>query len=206
MITDNTILNRIDQDFYFYKLEKEWKARQSKITDVEWLKLTPKAKHLLPNKIAEWQKTEKELLKLISEKLLIIRRLKTDLIKILAREQLKQNEGTKLLRCKKQIKRLKRLSFKKQNSNNSVTQEDINKALNYPLETLVEQNTALRKVGHNFTCLCPLPNHEEKTPSFTIFTNTNRFWCFGCSTGGNSIDFVMLTKNKNFQETVKSLI
>jgi len=37
--------------------------------------------------------------------------------------------------------------------------------------------------------LCPL--HNEKTPSFTIYTNNNSWHCFGCGVGGSAIDFVM---------------
>ena len=49
--------------------------------------------------------------------------------------------------------------------------------------------------------LCPF--HNEKTPSFTIFTETNSYYCFGCKIGGDVIDFVMKTQNLNFPETLR---
>jgi len=40
---------------------------------------------------------------------------------------------------------------------------------------------------------CPLKNHKggkERTPSFQIFLHTNTFYCYGCASHGNSVDFV----------------
>lgn len=35
---------------------------------------------------------------------------------------------------------------------------------------------------------CVSPLHEDKTPSMTVFTDTQRFKCFGCGLGGDVID------------------
>src|SRR5215208_7099054 len=35
--------------------------------------------------------------------------------------------------------------------------------------------------------LCILPDHEEKTPSFLVYEDTNSFYCFGCKVGGDTI-------------------
>ena len=35
---------------------------------------------------------------------------------------------------------------------------------------------------------CPL--HDEKTPSFRVYPDTNSWFCFGCGAGGTVIDFV----------------
>lgn len=40
---------------------------------------------------------------------------------------------------------------------------------------------------------CPFKNHKggrEKTPSFQLFFHTNSFYCYGCTSHGNSVDFV----------------
>ena len=37
-----------------------------------------------------------------------------------------------------------------------------------PIEDLAGEYTRLRKRGKNFVGLCPLPGHQEKTPSFTV--------------------------------------
>lgn len=52
--------------------------------------------------------------------------------------------------------------------------------------------------------LCPF--HEERTPSFTIFTDQNKFHCFGCQASGDAIDFYMRIHNADFVQAVKALI
>lgn len=52
-------------------------------------------------------------------------------------------------------------------------------------------------------CLCPF--HEEKTSSFSINPKTNRYKCFGCNEGGDTINFVMKMDNINFKEAVIKL-
>jgi DNA primase len=51
----------------------------------------------------------------------------------------------------------------------------------------------LKKHGRNYVGLCPF--HSEKTPSFTVFPNTETFHCFGCGVGGDVISFVMRAEN-----------
>ena len=41
-----------------------------------------------------------------------------------------------------------------------------------------------------YKCLCPLPGHKEKTPSFTIFAD-DHFHCYGCGEHGSVIDLHM---------------
>ena len=47
-------------------------------------------------------------------------------------------------------------------------------------------------LGHRdrrLSMCCPLPNHRDKTPSFTIYPD-NSFHCFGCEANGKgAIDF-----------------
>lgn len=44
--------------------------------------------------------------------------------------------------------------------------------------------------GEYSTCRCPFPNHEDKTPSFTIYPATNSYYCWSCCRGGNAINFL----------------
>lgn len=39
----------------------------------------------------------------------------------------------------------------------------------------------LKKKGKNYLGLCPF--HKEKTPSFTVSTDKQIFYCFGCKEG-----------------------
>lgn len=34
---------------------------------------------------------------------------------------------------------------------------------------------------------CPLPGHDDKTPSFVVYERDDRAWCFGCGRGGDVI-------------------
>ena len=51
--------------------------------------------------------------------------------------------------------------------------------------------------------LCPL--HNEKTPSFTIYHDSNSWHCFGCGAGGSVIDFVMAHCGLEALEAAKKL-
>jgi hypothetical protein len=45
---------------------------------------------------------------------------------------------------------------------------------------LTDQEPRARKI------CCPLPSHEERTPSFHVHDEAERGWrCFGCSTSGD---------------------
>jgi DNA primase len=47
----------------------------------------------------------------------------------------------------------------------------------------------MRKVGDRWEARCPLPGHEDRTPSFTVYTKTNSWFCFGaCLRGGDVVD------------------
>lgn len=47
-----------------------------------------------------------------------------------------------------------------------------------------------KRRGSKYWCRCPMPGHQEKTPSCSFDADTGRFYCFGCHAGGSSIDFV----------------
>lgn len=41
---------------------------------------------------------------------------------------------------------------------------------------------------------CPLPDHAERTPSFTVWQDTNHWYCFGCQRGGDGLRLIALFK------------
>lgn len=47
-----------------------------------------------------------------------------------------------------------------------------------------------KRRGQKAWCRCPLPGHQENTPSCSFNIETGVFYCFGCHAGGSSIDFV----------------
>ena len=71
------------------------------------------------------------------------------------------------------------------------------------IETIMSSYTNLKRRGHNFVCLCPF--HSEKTPSCTIYTDNQSFYCFGCGAGGDVITFIMKSENLSYIEAVKYL-
>ncbi|HZC08374.1 MAG TPA: CHC2 zinc finger domain-containing protein, partial [Ktedonobacterales bacterium] len=57
--------------------------------------------------------------------------------------------------------------------------------------------------GSRFVALCPF--HHETHPSFTLFPETNRFWCFGCHRGGDTVDLVRLLAGVSFRDALETL-
>ncbi|MGB3676265.1 MAG: CHC2 zinc finger domain-containing protein, partial [Candidatus Nanopelagicales bacterium] len=51
--------------------------------------------------------------------------------------------------------------------------------------------------------LCPF--HNEKTASFNVRPDVNRYHCFGCGVGGDSIAFLMEIERLTFHEAVLEL-
>lgn len=78
----------------------------------------------------------------------------------------------------------------------------IREAKEVPIENLYTARFK-RSGGRTLTALCPF--HPEKTPSFTVFTDSNTFYCFGCNEGGDSITFYQKFCGMNFVEAVKRL-
>lgn len=72
-----------------------------------------------------------------------------------------------------------------------------------PIETVIGSYVQLKKRGKNYLCSCPF--HSEKTPSCTVFPDTQTFHCFGCGAGGDVITFVMQIENLNFIEAARLL-
>ena len=55
---------------------------------------------------------------------------------------------------------------------------------------------------NNFMC-CPF--HNEKTPSFKVYSENRKFKCFGCGEGGSVIDFVMKYFELNFKQAIEKI-
>ncbi len=68
---------------------------------------------------------------------------------------------------------------------------------------VVDSRIRLKKAGKNHSACCPF--HNEKTPSFTVASDKQFYYCFGCGAKGNAIGFVMEFDNIDFPEAVDTL-
>ena len=71
------------------------------------------------------------------------------------------------------------------------------------ISDLIGSYVTLKRAGSNMHGLCPF--HSEKTPSFTVFSKSNSFYCFGCGSGGDAITFVMKAENLDYPSAVEFL-
>jgi DNA primase len=68
---------------------------------------------------------------------------------------------------------------------------------------IIGQRVQLRKAGRSFKGLCPF--HQEKTPSFIVFPDSQTFHCFGCHAGGDLFNYVMQQERIDFSEALQTL-
>jgi DNA primase catalytic core len=61
----------------------------------------------------------------------------------------------------------------------------------------------VKKNGRGWKILCPF--HNDTVPSCSVDFKKNRFHCFGCSTKGDTIEFVKLYKHTDFKGALEIL-
>ena len=71
------------------------------------------------------------------------------------------------------------------------------------LEEVVSEYVPLKQKGRRFWGCCPF--HNEKTPSFSVDSEAQMYYCFGCHKGGTVINFVMDMERMEFMEAVRLL-
>lgn len=67
----------------------------------------------------------------------------------------------------------------------------------------VSRHVHLQKSGRYFKGLCPF--HTEKTPSFFVFPDNQRWHCFGCNRGGDIFTFAMELEGMDFRTALEEL-
>ena len=85
--------------------------------------------------------------------------------------------------------------------------ESVKNATNM-VELAKEEVKDLKKSGkYVWTGSCPHPDHNDSTPSFTVWENSNKWTCFGCRDGraDDCIGYVMWIHGFTFQEAVQYL-
>lgn len=71
------------------------------------------------------------------------------------------------------------------------------------IETVISSYVNIKRNGKICRGLCPF--HGEKTPSFTVYPDTQSFYCFGCGEGGDVISFIRSIENLDYIDAVKFL-
>jgi DNA primase len=61
----------------------------------------------------------------------------------------------------------------------------------------------LKPAGKNYSGLCPF--HAEKTPSFIVSPELQRYKCFGCGEDGDIFNFIQKIENVDFPEALEKL-
>src|SRR6187455_1101124 len=68
---------------------------------------------------------------------------------------------------------------------------------------IISETVNLKKTGRSYKGLCPF--HQEKTPSFVVFPDSQHFHCFGCGKGGDIFTFQMEVEKVEFPEALREL-
>lgn len=176
--------------------------RKKRLTDADVVKIFPEITTILPDKINELRQEKQSLEAYVKQQ--------QDIVFESTSDEFSQwfwchwidlTTGEVLVAVNKTIARLNRLHRAVKGiaaPKGAITDDLINHAREVPVESLFDQT--FRRSGRGLVGLCPF--HEEKTPSFHIYPEQNRAWCFGCNRGGGPIDVVMLQQEVDFKHAV----
>lgn len=71
------------------------------------------------------------------------------------------------------------------------------------IEGTISSYVNLKRAGRISKGLCPF--HGEKTASFTVYPDTQSYYCFGCGNGGDVITFIKNIENLDYIDAVRFL-
>ena len=71
------------------------------------------------------------------------------------------------------------------------------------IENIISSYVNLKRAGRISKGLCPF--HGEKTASFTVYPDTQSYYCFGCGNGGDVITFIKNIENLDYIDAVRFL-
>jgi hypothetical protein len=185
---------------------KKFYYRPEKLTSKALLKVFPEATKIVPIKIQEYETAIHEKEKEVSSFLKGIYSLRADSFsEWFAEEFVKQFLLPDIIVLDRNLMRLKR--FLPIINPEKYTGEDLSEkieiARNYPIHEIAQSRLDLIPSGKNFRALCPF--HNEKTPSFYIYTESNRFYCFGCNQKDDVIALTQALYGIGFVDAVKML-
>lgn len=176
-------------------------VHQGRDQRIDWLSVFPEAKreYILP-KLRELESGFAKLESVATNKLRRSQHLKDGWF---IREIVKVFEVSDLIEMKREMYRLRQYLPQKPTRGN-VNQERIKRAKEFPIVQLAEMHLQkLTKCGKAYRSLCPY--HEERTPSFYLYPDTNTFHCFGCGENSDVISLTQKLHSLSFLEAVKYL-
>ena len=68
---------------------------------------------------------------------------------------------------------------------------------------VIGERLTLKRTGKNLKALCPF--HNEKTESFTVNSEKQFYYCFGCGATGTSLRFLMEHDKLDFVDAIETL-
>src|SRR5690242_21006366 len=71
------------------------------------------------------------------------------------------------------------------------------------LDVLGRFRIAVEGTGLSRRACCPF--HEDRVPSFRVYLNTNRYYCFGCGAKGDVIELVQRLEGVSFRQALERL-
>ncbi len=72
------------------------------------------------------------------------------------------------------------------------------------VEVIENSGVQLRRAGRSFVGFCPF-HQNTKTPAFTVFPDTQSFYCFGCQAAGSVFDYIMRKDGLEFKDALQHL-
>lgn len=187
------------------RLERQWRESLPHFSDRELLEIFPEAKDILAAKVSEWMEERERTMLAIRRKLTAIKNSTSDeTVRQIHRSMVEIFDGVQLAKISKHIKRLQRLQFlaHRRKAKGGVSDDEVQHALATPIQDVLKQK--FQRSGNKLIGLCPL--HNEKSPSFYIYTKNNSFYCYGCQAGGDAINLIRKLHDLSFVAAVRYLV
>lgn len=177
-----------------------------RLTEAEILQAFPDAASVIETKLIELHEASQSLSDIIQQHTAYLKSLSLDeMSEWVGLRWLDVNAGEDLRHIEKDMRRLRRqldIATGRPLPPGSITYDMIQQARDFPISDLVD--TQQRRRGKTIACLCPF--HEDRNPSFHIYVDQNRGWCFGCNQGGDAISVAMRIHECSFKEAVLMLV
>jgi DNA primase len=73
----------------------------------------------------------------------------------------------------------------------------------HPLPAVAGGVVKLHRAGNEWKACCPF--HQDRSPSFTIYSGGERFQCFGCGASGDVLDFIQRLHGVGLRDAAEML-